>query len=444
MNTLTNNNSKLTGYKSAVFYFTDNPRFNKNAYHFFPNGVLYVANGKVVEAGDFNELQAKYPQAEIIDYSNKLITPGLMDSHVHYPQMEMVGSYGEQLVQWLNKYTIPTERKLADREYADKIANLYLDELIKHGTTSAAIFATISPNSTDALFNAALKRNMRIIGGSAYMDVNTPDYACLPPAEVYDFNKNLIKRWNERGRTNYAVSPRSAYLLSPAEMEATQALLKDYPDIHIQVHLAENKESGDMVTKLFPGLKNYTEVYDHYGLMNEKTIMGHCVWLDDAEFELIAARKSSCAFLPTSNLFLGSGLFNLQRANRHHATVGMGTDYAAGTTLSMLKTMGEAYKVTQLRKAFADNPRDIEPLDPLENYYLATLGAARAMSIDHYVGSFENGKEADFIVLDSNSTSDLAIRAEQSQDIRDLLFAFQIIGDDRSVAHTYIMGKKMK
>ncbi len=438
------NNGTLTGYKGSVFYFTDNPKFTQNAYQFFSDGVLYVQDGKVVEAGDYNKLQAKYANAEIVDYTGKLITPGLMDSHVHYPQMEMVGSYGEQLVQWLGKYTIPTERKLADREYADKIANLYLDELIKHGTTSAAIFATISPNSTDALFEAALKRNMRIIGGSAYMDVNTPDYACLPPNEVYDFNKTLIDRWNGRGRTNYAISPRSAYLLSPAEMEATQALLKDYSGIHIQVHLAENKESGDMVTKLFPGLKTYTEVYDHYGLMTDKTIMGHCVWLDDAEFELIAARKSSCAFLPTSNLFLGSGLFNLQRANKHRATVGMGTDYAAGTTLSMLKTMGEAYKVTQLRKAFADDPRSIEPLDPLENYYLTTLGAARAMSIDAYVGSFESGKEADFIVLDPTSTRDLSVRAEQSEDIRDLLFAFQVIGDDRSVAHAYIMGNKMK
>jgi len=436
--------TKLTAYKGSVFYFTDNPRFNENAYEYFHDGVLYVEAGKIVEAGNYTDLQAKYPQAQVVDYTGMLITPGLMDSHVHYPQMEMVGSYGEQLVQWLGKYTIPTERKLSDRKYADKIANLYLDELIKHGTTSAAIFATISPTSSDALFEAALKRNMRVICGSAYMDVNTPEYACLPPHEVYDFNKTLIERWNGKGRTNYAISPRSAYLLSPAEMEATQALILDYPDVHIQVHLAENKESGNMVGDLFPGLKSYTEVYDNYGLMREKTIMGHCVWLDDHEVELIAARKSSCAFLPTSNLFLGSGLFNLQKANKYRATVGLGTDYAAGTTLSMLKTMGEAYKVTQLRKAFTDNPRAVEPLDPLENYYLATLGAARAMAIDEYVGSFESGKEADFIVLDSKSTQDLSIRSERSESISDLLFALQIIGDDRSVAHTYIMGNKMK
>ena len=214
------------------------------------------------------------------------------------------------------------------------------------------------------------------------------------------------------------------------------------PDI--QVHLAENKESGSMVEELFPGLNSYTEVYDHYGLMKEKTIMGHCIWLSDEELELIAKRKSSCAFLPTSNLFLGGGLFNLQKANKYRATVGLGTDYAAGTTLSMLKTMGEAYKVTQLRKAFTEDPSSIEPLDPLENYYLATLGAARAMSIDKFVGSFEHGKEADFIVLNPKSTADLAIRSETSESIQDLLFSFQIIGDDRSVEHTYIMGKKMK
>lgn len=167
-------NQTIIGYKSAIFYFTDNPRFNTDAYKYFPNGVLYIEDGKVVNAGDFAELSKQYPNAKIIDYSGFLITPGLMDSHVHYPQMEMVGSYGEQLIQWLNKYTIPTERKLEDRKYADKIANLYLDELIKHGTTSAAVYATISPNSADDLFEAALSRNMRIIGGCAYMDVNTP------------------------------------------------------------------------------------------------------------------------------------------------------------------------------------------------------------------------------------------------------------------------------
>ncbi|AXA33771.1 guanine deaminase [Francisella adeliensis] len=437
-------NNKIIGYKAAIFYFTDNPRFKSDSFKYFPNGILYVQGGKIENVGDFSKLSIQYPNAKIVDYSGYLITPGLLDCHVHYPQMEMVGSYGEQLVQWLNKYTIPTERKLEDRKYADKIANLYLDELIKHGTTSAAVYATISPNSADAIFEAALSRNMRIIAGCAYMDVNTPEYACLPPHEVYDFNKSLIDKWNNRGRLNYAVTPRSAYLLSPAEMEATQVLINDYPDLHIQVHLAENKESGAMVEKLFSGLNSYTEVYDHYGLMREKTIMGHCIWLSDEEIQLITERKSSCAFLPTSNFFLGSGLFNLQKANKYSATVGLGTDYAAGTSLSMLKTMGEAYKATQLRKAFVNDPSVIESLDPLENYYLATLGAARAMSIDKFVGSFEKGKEADFIVLNSKSTNDLAIRSDKSKCIEDLLFSFQIIGDDRSVAHTYIMGNKMK
>lgn len=436
--------NQITGYRGNVLYFTENPAFFENAYKYHEDGVLYVQDGKVVEAGDYSTLKTKYTNAKIVDHSGYLITPGLMDSHVHYPQMEMVGSYGEQLVQWLQKYTIPTERKLNDPVYAREIANLYLDELIKHGTTTAAIYASINPVSADAIFEAAEARNMRIIAGSAYMDVNTPEYACLPPEEVYEFNKTLIERWNGKGRMNYAVSPRSAYLLSPAEMEATAELLRDYPDMHIQVHLAENKESGGMVEELFRGISTYTEVYDHYGLITPKTIMGHCIWLNDDEFELIAKRGASCAFLPTSNLFLGSGLFNLQKANQHHATVGMGTDYAAGTTLSMLKTMGEAYKVTQLRKAFADNPKSVTPLSPLENYYLTTLGAARAMSLDDHIGSFKAGMEADFVVLDPNATSDMAIRSKQSENISDLVFALQIMGDDRAVKHTYIMGKKMK
>jgi guanine deaminase len=276
------------------------------------------------------------------------------------------------------------------------------------------------------------------------MDKNTPDYAYLAADKVYDFNADLIKKWDNNSRLNYSVTPRSAYLLSEAEMEASSAVVKSFSGIRVQTHLAENKESGSMVEKMFPGVKDYTSVLDKYNLLTDKTTLGHCIWLSNDEFNLIQDRGSSCAFLPTSNLFLGSGLFNLQKANEHKAIVGLGTDYAAGTSLSMLKTMGEAYKVTQLRKAFSDNANDVVALDPLENYYLATLGAARALSIEQYVGSFNPGMEADFIVLNPKATPAMEIRSRQSESISDELFALQIMAADRSVEHTYIIGNKMK
>ncbi|MDC0534282.1 guanine deaminase [Francisellaceae bacterium] len=436
--------AKIIGYKGDVLFFTGNPAFDENAYKFYNDGVLFVQNGKVLDVGYYLVLKSKYPNAEIVDYTGKLITPGFIDSHVHYGQMEMVAAYGEQLVQWLQKYTIPTERKLEDNDYAELIANIYLDDLIRNGTTTASVFATIASGSSDELFKASLKRNMRMIAGSAFMDENAPDYARLPAVQVYDFNSDLIKKWDNNGRLNYSVTPRSAYLLSEAEMEASSAVVKAFPGIRIQTHLAENKESGDMVQRMFPGVKDYTSVLDKYNLLTDKTTLGHCIWLSDEEFQLIEARGSTCAFLPTSNLFLGSGLFNLQKANKHGATVGLGTDYAAGTSLSMLKTMGEAYKVTQLRKAFVDDPSTIEVLSPLENFYLATLGAAKALSIDEYVGSFKVGMEADFIVLNPKATPAMEIRSKQNHSITDELFAFQIMGADRAVQHTYIMGKKMK
>lgn len=436
---------KITGYRGQVFYFTDDPANVKDAYQYFKNGVLYVQDGKVLEAGDYLTLKNTYStNVTLIDYSGKLITPGFIDAHVHYPQMEMVASYGDQLIDWLEKYTIPTERKLSDVNYASKIANLFIEQLINNGTTTAQVFASIAPVSVDAFFISAQAHNMRMIAGSPFMDKNTPKYASITPEQAYKDNKKLIEKWNNKGRLNYAVTPRSAYLLSEAEIAVATQLVKEYPGIHVQTHLAENKESVDMVLKMFPGKGDYLDVYNYYGLVTKHSTFAHSIWIDDKDFMLLAKKGAAAVFCPTSNLFLGSGLFNIGQANKYHVKVALGTDYAAGTSLSIPQTMNEAYKVTQLRKAFSDNPDAVKPLDPFENYYIATLGGARALDLDQYIGSFLPGKEADFIVLDLQSTPIIALRESRSKTLRDTLFAIEILGDDRTVSHTYIMGKKLK
>ncbi|MDP3705336.1 MAG: guanine deaminase [Legionellaceae bacterium] len=436
---------KITGYRGQVFYFTDNPVDVNDSYKYYKDGILYVQDGKILESGEYSTLSGKYGhEATIVDYSGKLITPGFIDAHVHYAQMEMVASYGDQLVDWLEKYTIPTERKFSDVKYASKIANLFIEQLINNGTTTAQVFATIAPVSVDVLFDAAQKRNMRIIAGSAFMDTNTPSYASITPEQAYKDNKALIEKWNNKGRLNYSVTPRSAYLLSEAEIAVATRLVKEYPGIHVQTHLAENKESVDMVRKMFPGKGDYLGVYDYYGLVTGHSTFAHSVWIDDKDFALLAKKGAAAVFCPTSNLFLGSGLFNIGLANKYHVKVALGTDYAAGTSLSIPQTMNEAYKVTQLRKAFSDNPDTVKPLNPFENFYIATLGGARALGLDQYIGSFLPGKEADFVVLDLQSTPVLALRESRSKTLQDTLFAIEIVADDRTVAHTYIMGKRLK
>ena len=436
--------SQITGYKGDILYFTDNPAKVVGADKYYPNGILYIQDGKVVQAGEYATLKNKYPQAKIVDYSGKLIIPGFVDAHVHYPQTEMIASYGAQLLDWLNTYTFPTESQFNNPAYASKIANLFLNQLIQNGTTTALVFATVDPTSGDAFFNAAYQRNMRMISGKVLMDRNAPPYLTDTPETAYSDSKRLIQKWDHKGRLNYAVTPRFATTSTESELQVAGKLVKEFPDVYMHTHLAENNQEVAWVHELFPSRRSYLDVYDYYGLVTKHSVFAHSIHIDDTDYSVLAAKGGAIAFCPTSNLFLGSGLFNINKANQYNINVGLGTDVGAGTSLSIIQTMNEAYKVTQLRKAFTDNPDSVKPLDPFENLYLATLGGARALSLDKYIGSFEAGKEADFVVLDPQSTPLIALREKHNRSLRDEIFAFQILGDDRTVEHTYVMGKKMK
>ncbi|BFT84034.1 guanine deaminase [Enterobacter ludwigii] len=435
--------AETTGYRGEILFFTGDPAKDKSAIAYYKDGYLIVKDGHIEKAGEYNTLK-DIKVDDTIDYQGKIITPGFVDTHVHYPQIPMISEYGEQLIGWLNTYTFPTEIKYKDHKYASQEAGIFLEQLISNGTTTALVFATSSPISVDAFFEQTLKRNMRMISGKVLMDRNAPAELLDTPQSAYEDSKALIEKWQHKGRLDYAVTPRFAPTSTNEELQVVKRLLKEFPDVYLHTHLAENNQEVKWVKELFPDNRSYLDVYDKNGLVTHKSIFAHSIHLDEQDYKVLSEKGANIAFCPTSNLFLGSGLFNLDKAREHNITVGLGTDVGAGTSLSILQTMDEAYKVTQMRKAFTDNPETVNSLTPMENLYLATLGGATALSLQDKIGSFTPGKEADFVVLNPMQGQILKGRDENAKTIEETIFGIEMLGDDRTVEHTYVMGKKMK
>ncbi len=408
------------------------------AVRYYPDGLLVVRDGYVAAVGDYADLSSSLGEIPLSDYSGQLITPGLIDTHIHYPQTEMMAAYGEQLLEWLNQYTFPTERQFQDYSYAFRIASLFLDELLKNGTTTALVFAAVFPESVDAFFEAAEARNLRMISGKVMMDINCPDYLRDTAQSSYDQSRALIQKWHRRGRLLYAVTPRFAGTSTEAQLKLAARLLDEFPDVYLHTHLSENVNEVAWIKELFPQYSGYLDVYDQTGLVRERSLFAHGVQLSDAEFQRLSQAKAAIAFCPTSNLFLGSGLFRLEQAKstEHPVKVGLGTDVGAGTSFSLLQTANEAYKVAQLRG---------QTLSAFKALFLATLGGARALCLEDKLGNFAVGKEADFIVLNPQATPLLTLRnqtrlAPGLESVAEQLFSLLIMGDDRAVTATYVMG----
>jgi guanine deaminase len=351
----------------------------------------------------------------------------------------MIAAYGAQLLEWLDKYTFPTEGKFHDKAYAREIASFFLDELLKHGTTTALVFTAVYPQSVDAFFEEASRRHLRMIAGKVLMDRNAPDFLTDTPETAYAESKQLIEKWHKHDRLLYAITPRFAVTSSDEQLRLAGKLLAEFPDVYMHTHLSENVNEVKLVAELFPESEGYLDVYDRAGLVGSKSVFAHGVLLTDAEFNRLSEARSTIAFCPTSNLFLGSGLFNLKKAKSVEAPVkvGLGTDVGGGTSFSMLETASEAYKVTQLRG---------ENLSAFQALFLATLGGARALSLEDTLGNFEPGKEADFIVIDPKATPLMARRnptaiAASLPELADQAFATIMLGDDRAIHATYIMGE---
>lgn len=419
----------VRAFRGAMLRTPHDPREAPPIHH--EDGLLLVEDGIVAAAGAFAELSPRLGNTPVEQFAAGLIVPGFVDAHVHYPQIGRIASHGEQLLSWLERHIFPAERAFADRAHADAVAAFFLDQLLAHGTTSALVFPTVHSASVDALFEAAMLRNMRIVSGKVLMDLG-PEGLRDDVAGGRAESEALIARWRGRGRIGYAVTPRFALTSSDAQLEDAGALLAAHPDAILHTHLAENRDEIAAVAARFPEARDYLDVYARFGLVGPRSLFAHCVHLDDPGFARLAAAGASIAFCPTSNAFLGSGLFDLARAEAQGVRIGMGTDIGAGTSLSLLATLGEAYKACQLLGA---------SLDPFRALHLATQGGADAIGIGGRVGALEPGQEADFVVLDPAATPLLARRTANAS-LAETLFALQVLGDDRAIAYTFVAGER--
>ncbi|WP_254173059.1 guanine deaminase [Planktothrix pseudagardhii] len=434
--------TNLKLFRSSFLDFIADPFYEseENSVRYIPDGLLVVEAGIIKDFDHYSILKDKYQGFPLTHYPDLLIMPGFIDTHIHFPQTEMIASYGKQLLDWLNQYTFPTERKFSSREYAQKIAAFFLDELLKNGTTTALVFATVFPQSVEAFFEEAYQRNLRMISGKVMMDRHAPDYLKDTPETSYQETKQLIQTWHKKGRLLYAITPRFAITSSPEQLKLAGKLLTEFPDVYLQTHLSENLKEVEFVAELFPEAQHYLDVYAQAGLVGDRSIFAHSIHLSDDEFKRLSEAKSAIAFCPTSNLFLGSGLFKLHKAKSkiHPINVGLGSDIGAGTSFSLLQTANEAYKVAQLQS---------QTLSAFQALFLATLGGAKALKVEHKIGNFEIAKEADFIVLDCNATSLMDLKNQQILDnqtrleIAEKVFTLIILGDDRAIQATYIMGE---
>ncbi|MEG3755921.1 guanine deaminase [Psychromonas arctica] len=428
------NQKSITAIRASFLHFLNDPAKVDNiedAYQYIADGILVTENGKVSSLTTFSQESADlYPQLE--DKRGQLIMPGFIDTHIHYPQTEMIAAYGEQLLEWLETYTFPTEKQFSDKAYAKKISQFFVNELLKNGTTSALVFGTVHPESVDALFEEADKIDMRMIAGKVMMDRNAPDYLLDTAQSSYDQSKTLIDKWHNKGRLQYAITPRFAPTSTPEQLAMAGKLKAEYPDVYVQTHLSENKDEIEWVKSLFPERAGYLDVYDHYGLVGDKCVFAHCIHLTEQEWQTMAESDSVIAFCPTSNLFLGSGLFNLEKADDIKVRVGLATDVGGGTSFSQLQSLSEAYKIMQLQG---------QTLSVFKGLYMATLGSAESLSMADKVGNLTAGKEADFIVVDWAATDLQALRLENSTNLQDKLFALMMLGDERNIQSTYVAGK---
>ena len=387
--------------------------------------------GHVTDTGPADALRARHPQARITDYGQSLISAGFIDAHVHYPQTAIIASWGKRLIDWLNLYTFPEEIRFADPAYAQTIANRYFDLALAHGTTSMCSFATIHPGSVDAFFTAAQTRNLRAWAGKTCMDRNAPDALLDTAQSAYDDSKALLNKWHGQNRLSYVITPRFSPTSTPEQLAALGALWHEYPDCLMQTHLSEQQDEIAWVRALFPQSRDYLDTYEAQGLLREGAVYGHAIHLTPRERDRLREAGASLVHCPTSNTFIGSGLFDMTLA--HSLRVGLATDTGGGSSFSMLRTMAAAYEVAQLRG---------QALHPAQLWWLATLGSARALHAETKIGNITNGMEADLVVINLASTPAIAQATTRATDLWAALFPTIMLGDDRAIQAVWVAGQQ--
>jgi guanine deaminase len=403
------------------------------SYRYIEDGIVLVKDGRIEQVGAADELAAWLPPATPVEHHpDALILPGFIDPHIHYPQTQVIASYGAQLLEWLEKFTFVEEQKFGDPEHAARNAEFFLDELARNGTTTALAYCSAHPASAEALFTAANRRNAGMIAGTAIMNRNGPPGLLEPARDAITASRDLIRRWHGNGRQRYAVTPRFAITSTDEQLTAAGALLEEFPTVLMQTHLAENHDEIATVKRLFPDDPSYTAVYARCGLLGHRSLMGHCIHLDDTEVALMRDSQSVAVFCPTSNLFIGSGLFNYARLAAAGVRIALATDVGGGTSYSMLRTAAEAYKVMQLQG---------QNLPALAAFDLMTRSNAAALGLDGEIGTITPGAFADLVVLDARATHAMAHRMAVARGLEEELFVLMTMGDDRAVRQTYIAGQ---
>jgi guanine deaminase len=428
----------VNAIRGALVTFTGDPFVEGIAAtrRYEADAIVVMDGGRIADAGSASEVSQRLaPGTEVTQYANALITAGFIDCHVHYPQLPVIGAGGKPLLDWLTGYTFAAEERFADQSYARSVARAYLRENLRNGITTASVFCTVHAVSAHVLFEEARALDLRMIAGKVLMDRKGPPALLDTAQRGYDESKALIERWHGDGRLEYALTPRFAVTSTPAQLDATGALKREHPDVHVQSHVSENLAEIALVASMFPEASSYLDVYAAHGLTGRRTIYGHGVHLEEADFAFLHETQTALAHCPTSNNFLGSGLFKLATAKRadRAVRVGLATDLGGGTSFSILRTMQAAYEVAQLSGA---------PLVPSCALYLATRGAAHALDLDDRIGSVAPGMEADLVVLDLASTPMLEMRMAHAKDLDEALAVQMALGDDRAVRATYVAGRR--
>lgn len=419
----------------ATLTYSGNPMQSawQDAVQIDTEGGVLIEEGRITAVGNGDALRVAHPNAEVTHYGNALICPGFVDAHVHYPQTAIIASWGKRLIDWLNTYTFPEEMRLSDPAYAGEIAARYLDLTLAHGTTTVASYCTIHPHSADALFQAAEARGQRIVAGKTCMDRNAPEGLRDTAQSAYDDSKALIERWHGKGRASYAITPRFSPTSTPEQLSALGALWAEHPTCLMQTHLSEQMDEIEWVRGLFPEARDYLDTYEAHGLLGERGLYGHAIHLEPREIDRLAETGGALVHCPTSNTFIGSGLFDMTGLAARGIPLALATDTGGGSSFSMLRTMAAAYEVGQLRGT---------PLHAAQLIWLATAGSARSLHLQDHVGSLAAGMEADITVLSLDSTPAIAQRHAAAKDIWESLFATIMMGDDRAIADVWVAGAR--
>ncbi|MEZ5714809.1 MAG: guanine deaminase [Paracoccaceae bacterium] len=406
---------------------------DESCFTYIEDGAVLIRDGLIERRGSYGDLKARATHE--IDHRPHLLMAGFIDTHIHFPQVQVIASWGAQLLDWLENYTFPAERAFVDPDHAARMAGGYFDLLTAHGTTTAVSYCSVHAASVEAYFIEAARRNMRMIGGKVMMDRGAPEGLLDTPQSGYDDSRALIEKWHGRARALYAITPRFAITSTPEQMEASGSLAAQFPDCYVQTHVDENLHEIAMAKELYPGAHDYMGIYEDYGLLGPKTLLGHCIHMTTREIGVVAESGAKPVFCPTSNLFLGSGLYDDVGLRRRGIKGAIATDVGGGTSYSMLQTLNEGYKVLQLQR---------QQKHPFEMFHWITRGNAVALGLEDRIGTLDEGTEADIVVLDAGATAEMRLRGETVETLAEELFLLMILGDDRAIVQTYVAGEPMK